>query len=582
MRQKTLSIVTIVLVVLAVGFLCIFMFEPEVFGISESGSSPDYVKYFDPDKVTTVNLTISEENWQDMLANPTAEEWHLASAEINGDVYDGIAIRTKGMTSLSQVASSDSDRYSFKLKGDEYVTGQTFAGLNKFVLNNNYQDPTSMREYLSYELLTKLGVPTPLYAYAAVYINGEYWGLYLMIEEVEDDFLERNYGKNFGKLYKPESMDFGGGKDEKGGRMQMPEGFGDEELAQFAQMSDEEREAMMQQFRNQGQNGQNMQNPPDMQNMQGMPDMTGMPDMQNMQPPSGNFPGGNFSGKDMPGGNMPGGGGPGGMGKGADLVYTDDEYDSYSTIFDGAVLNGLKKADKERVITALKHLSEGTDLETYIDVDEVLRYFAVNTAIVNLDSYVSSLQHNYYLYEKDGKLSMLPWDWNLAFGAFQTNTSGAVNFPIDTPVTSGIELSDRPMIGSLLAVDSYKETYHWYLSEICEYMENTMPKRIDEIESMISPYVKADPTAFYTYEEHVSGVENLKKYIALRAQSIRGQLNGTIPSTWDGQNADSSALVDAGDLVISGGMGGGGGFGGGNFPGQGHGRQGGENPPARP
>jgi hypothetical protein len=63
---------------------------------------------------------------------------------------------------------------------------------------------------------------------------------------------------------------------------------------------------------------------------------------------------------------------------------------------------------------------------------------------------------------------------------------------------------------------------------------------------------------------------------------MRGQLNGPIPSTWDGQNADSSALVDTGDLVISGGFGGGG-FGGNNFnPGQGFGRQGGQNPPAMP
>ena len=621
--MKYINIITIVLVVLAVIFLGVFMFAPEALGISQAGTS--YTKYFDPDKVTTVNLTISDENWQDMLENPTAEEWHTANVEINGDKYEGIAIRTKGMTSLSQVASSDSDRYSFKLKADEYIGGQSFAGLNKFVLNNNYQDPTYMREYLSYDLLTEMGVPTPLYAYAAVYINGEYWGLYLMIEEVEDDFLLRNYGSAYGELYKPETMNFGGGRDDKEKGMQMPEGFGDEELAKFAEMTDEEREALMQQFMQKDAEGQrnfmqdfrnaenqtesetnspdmqNMQTPPDMQNMQASPDMQNMqnpPDMQNMQNPPDmqNMPtGSGKDSKDGQGGSHGGGpGGFGGSGGGADLVYTDDEYDSYSTIFDNAVFDGVKNADKQRVIAALKNLKEGIDLETYIDVDEVLRYFAVNTALVNLDSYVSSLKHNYYLYEDDGKLSMIPWDWNLSFGAFQTSTSGAVNFPIDTPVTSGIELSERPMIGSLLAVDSYKETYHKYLSEICDYMENTMLNRIDEIDALISPYVKTDPTAFYTYEEYESGVSNLKKYITLRVESMRGQLNGTIPSTWDGQSTDSSALIETGDLVISGGMGGGGmggGFPGGDFKpgndtnngknhGGGKGQQGGQTPSA--
>ncbi len=48
-----------------------------------------------------------------------------------------------------------------------------------------------------------------------------------------------------------------------------------------------------------------------------------------------------------------------------------------------------------------------------LDVYEVLRYFAANTFLVNLDSYVSNMNHNYYLYEKDGIVSILPWDYNL-------------------------------------------------------------------------------------------------------------------------------------------------------------------------
>ena len=48
--------------------------------------------------------------------------------------------------------------------------------------------------------------------------------------------------------------------------------------------------------------------------------------------------------------------------------------------------------------------------------------------------------HNYYLYEQDGKLSMLPWDYNLAFGGFQGNdATSSVNNPIDDV------LSDSPM-----------------------------------------------------------------------------------------------------------------------------------------
>ena len=64
-------------------------------------------------------------------------------------------------------------------------------------------------------------------------------------------------------------------------------------------------------------------------------------------------------------------------------------------------------------------------------------------------------------------------------------------------------------------------------------------------------YVEKDPTAFCTYEEFQTGVETLKEFCSLRAESIKGQLDGTIPSDSQGQQEDSSSLIDASDLAIS-------------------------------
>ena len=149
-----------------------------------------------------------------------------------------------------------------------------------------------------------------------------------------------------------------------------------------------------------------------------------------------------------------------GASNGGSLVYTDDNVSSYSSIFDNTVLKTTGEDDYKRVIEALKALSEGKDLEKYFDVDEILRYLAVHTTVVNLDSYVSNMQQNYYIYEKDSKITILPWDYNLAFGGFQAGSAAsAVNFPVDTPV-SGVKLSERPLIAKLLEVDEYKEKYH--------------------------------------------------------------------------------------------------------------------------
>ncbi|MER2235640.1 MAG: CotH kinase family protein, partial [Candidatus Limivicinus sp.] len=224
----------------------------------------------------------------------------------------------------------------------------------------------------------------------------------------------------------------------------------------------------------------------------------------------------------------------------------------------------VTEGDKTRLISSLKKLSEQTDLEEILDIDEVLRYFVVHNFVVNGDSYTGSMIHNYYLHEKDGRLSMIPWDYNLAFGCFQANdASAAVNDPIDTPLSVGSGDS-RPMADWIFANEEYTARYHELMAEFLDSFD--LDAMITETAAMIAPYVEKDPTAFCSYEEFETGVETLRQFCALRSESVRGQLDGTIPSTDEGQNADSDALVDASGLTLSnmGSMGGGGGgFGGG-------------------
>lgn len=250
-----------------------------------------------------------------------------------------------------------------------------------------------------------------------------------------------------------------------------------------------------------------------------------------------------------------GGGGFGGFGsssKGADLKYTDENADSYSDILGNAVFD-VDAEDQRNVIEALKHINEGTELEQYVDVDQMLRYIAANVVLVNLDSYFGTMLHNYYLYEENGKLSMLPWDYNLAFAGFQSGLAdSAVNLAIDT-VVSGANLEDRPMVSKLLEVEEYKEKYHGYLQQIVtEYFESSyFVNKIQYVDSLISPYVEEDVTAFYTYAEYKTAVDTLQAFGLLRSESIKGQLEGSIPSTEEGQKAEGSSLVDGSSINLA-------------------------------
>lgn len=161
---------------------------------------------FNKSVVQDLFINITTENWQDILNNPLDEEYHETSITFNGVTLDSVAIRTKGNSSLSSVARSTSDRYSFKIDINEYVDGQKFFGLKKFTLQNSFNDPSYMREAIAYDLLTEMGVAAPQHAYVNIYVNGELFGFYLMVEVIDGEFLENNFDNANGDLYKPDGV----------------------------------------------------------------------------------------------------------------------------------------------------------------------------------------------------------------------------------------------------------------------------------------------------------------------------------------------------------------------------------------
>lgn len=478
-------------------------------------------KLFDTSYVHTINITISDDDWNDLKANPTAKTKYKTDITIDGETVTEASLATKGNTSLTAVAEDkDSDRYSFKVNFGKYVDGQTYYGLNKLNLNNIYADATYMKDYLSYEIFRQAGVESPLTSYVWLTINGEDHGMYIAIEDVSESYLDRTQNGE-GELYKPETEMF-------------------ENMAQGGGQPNDKNDDGQQPPQGDMQQPQNGQNDSDSQN-NNQP-----PQMPNGDPGNGNSPGGGF----------------GSNAKGADLKYTDDELDSYSDIFD----NDETKADEDsnrRVIAALKGLSQGENLEEYLNTEEVIRYFAAHNFVLSYDSYTGNMLHNYYLYEKDGKLSMLPWDYNLAFGAFgggqggkpgdsensSSDATALVNTGVDTPL-SGSQESDRPMWGWIASNETYLEQYHAVYDKLLQYFESgDFDAEIDRIYNMILPYVEKDPSAFYTFDQFKTAYKTLKSFCSLRAESIRKQLDGKL-STKTSEQKDADK-VDASSVVIS-------------------------------
>ena len=483
-------------------------------GVLESSrkTSLTYAKHlFDQSTVHKIEITM--DGWDDFIDNCTDEKYRACAVTIDGEAQGTVGIRAKGNTSLSSVAQYDNDRYSFKIEFDHYQKKKTYRGLDKLSLNNIIQDATYMKDYWSYTFMNQMGLASPLCSYTEIYVNGEYWGLYLAVEGVEEAFLERNYGEDYGELYKPDSLSFGGGRGNG-------QAFDMQDFEKKLQGDDTEEQAAA------DENAANDNAAPTMPQ-----------DIQR----AARINRGDFK----PGGGM------GGMGSSdVKLQYIDDDPDSYANIFDNAKTK-VKKKDQARLIAALKKLSEGDT--SAVDTDAVAMYMAVHNFLCNGDSYTGSMVHNYYLYEKDGVMSMIPWDYNLAFGGFTggSDATGTVNTAIDTLVSGGDD-SDRPMAGWITASEEslalYHEKYQQFIDTV--FTSGWFESEFDRVSAMIAPYVEKETRAFYTYEEFQTAADTLKAFCLKRAQSVQGQLDGSIPATSAAQQG-SDALIDASELSIT-------------------------------
>ncbi|WP_339721675.1 CotH kinase family protein [uncultured Paraglaciecola sp.] len=170
------------------------------------GTTNKLPEVYAQDTVESIYFEIDADQWQDLLDNATDEEYHLTAVTYKGVTLDEVAIRTKGNSSLSSVARSGGERYSFNIDVNEYVDGQKLLGMKKFVLNNMFNDPSYMREYIAYELLDEMGVATPQHSYVNVYVNDELKGLYLLVEFINGDFVEKHFDNAEGDLYKPDGV----------------------------------------------------------------------------------------------------------------------------------------------------------------------------------------------------------------------------------------------------------------------------------------------------------------------------------------------------------------------------------------
>lgn len=171
--------------------------------LAQSGQS-----VYDESIVHEIRVTFNQASYWDSLTqyyddylNNGAEKRYLlaTNVSIDGVDIDSVGVRQKGF--FSNWGAFGSNKKPLKLDFKEFKDHK-FDGLKKINLANGFKDPSMMRDVMAYKVFREMGLKAPRTAYAKVYLNDQYWGLYIMVEQIDSEFLEDHYGQPDGNLYK--------------------------------------------------------------------------------------------------------------------------------------------------------------------------------------------------------------------------------------------------------------------------------------------------------------------------------------------------------------------------------------------
>lgn len=196
-----------------------------------SSVDPDYTEVFNQGEVLRFDITIDSDDWTKMQSNLKSVV-NSATFSRDGEItiddpmwvecsfsYDSlewyhVGVRYKGNSSLIAAYQSNIDKLSFKLDFDQFeddypaVTDQRFYGFQQLNLSNNYDDQSLMREKVAADLFRQFGLASSQTAFCVVYVDhgsgSQYYGVYTIVEEVDDTVIDTQFTSGSGNLYKPD------------------------------------------------------------------------------------------------------------------------------------------------------------------------------------------------------------------------------------------------------------------------------------------------------------------------------------------------------------------------------------------
>ena len=179
-----------------------------IIGLSYTVNGQSGQSIFDESFVHEIRITFDQTDYWDSLSiyyddvlNNGADKKYLmaTNVSIDGTDIDSVGVRQKGF--FSNWGAFGSVKKPLKLDFKEFADHK-FDGLKKLNMANGFKDPSMLRDVMAYRLFRDLGIKAPRTSYAKVFLNDQYWGLYILVEQIDSEFLEDNFTNPDGNLYK--------------------------------------------------------------------------------------------------------------------------------------------------------------------------------------------------------------------------------------------------------------------------------------------------------------------------------------------------------------------------------------------
>ncbi len=393
--------------------------------LASSGVAQDI---FDMTKIRDFHFTFPQTNFWNLLVQSQSTGLDVkGDLTVDGLTYKDVGMRVKGASS----STFPGNKKPFNLTMDSFVLGQDLYGATTLNLNNGAMDPTLTRETICYQMFRDY-LPAPRTAYVRIHLNGQYWGIYNLIEQPNKAMLRSWFRDEDGTRYK--------GDRPSGAAV--------------------------------GTSGLTWRG-------SGTSNYTGRYEIKTATHANA----------------------------WTDLVHMIDRLNNTSA--------GIRKAEIEKVV----------------NVDRAIWYFVMMNLVVNSDDYMGAA-HNYYMYfdPDDGRMNMIPWDLNEAFGTHGPRTN-PWNYAHDYHFTS----SSYPLVQRIMSIPEWRELYYaHYRTAIAEWWDwtNIMEPLNTRYMNMIRPDVQSDPNYLYTMNQFTAShgryfsqfhyLHGMKEVVQGRENYLRG------------------------------------------------------------